>query len=104
MTFVIVKDGKVVLDGKTSELKQDNSEYVSIKLFHNPDRILLAKILEDFDYTFVLDNELKIYNVTIDNLQIILSMLLENGIVIGEVTFDKDSLTKMYLNLMGDDK
>lgn len=99
--LIIIKDGEKIVDRKTKELKQENSEFVSIKLYSNPDKTRLNDILKEYDYDLIYGNELRISHITIEKLQGILKGLLENDIYVEELSFDKDSLIKMYLRLMG---
>lgn len=99
--LIIIKDGEKIVDRKTKELKRENSEFVSIKLYSNPDKTRLNDILKEYDYDLIYGNELRISHITIEKLQGILKGLLENDIYVEELSFDKDSLIKMYLRLMG---
>ena len=99
--LIIIKEGKKIIDRKTKELKQENSEFVSIRLYNNPDEALINAIVKECDYKIIYRNELQISHITVEDLQIILKMLLDNDILIEEISFDKDSLIKMYLKLMG---
>lgn len=99
--LIIIKDGEKIVDRKTKELKRENSEFVSIKLYSNPDKTRLNDILKEYDYDLIYGNELRISHITIEKLQGILKGLLENDIYVEELSFDKDSLIKMYLKLMG---
>ena len=99
--LIILKDGMKIVDRKTSELKQENADFVSIKLYNASEEVLKDTILKEYEYKIVNGNELLIYHITVEYMQGILKNLLEKGIYIEEIMFDKDSLTKMYMNLMG---
>ena len=99
--LIIIKEGKKIIDRKTKELKQENSEFVSIRLYNNPDEALINAIVKEYDYKIIHRNELQISHITVEDLQIILKMLVDNNVFIEEISFDKDSLIKMYLKLMG---
>ena len=54
--LIIIKEGKKIIDRETKELKQENSEFVSIRLYNNPDEALINAIVKECDYKIVYRN------------------------------------------------
>ncbi|MCR5742268.1 MAG: ABC transporter ATP-binding protein [Lachnospiraceae bacterium] len=99
--LIVLKEGKIIVDRRISELKQEHSDYVSVRV-PNMSEVRPDSVLGGYEYSICSDTELRIKNISLQKLQTVIRGLLDAGAVIEEITYDKDSLTKMYLEMMGE--